>query len=76
MTLTDVQIMVFRQNDPDNIVANPDFAIFKKWLADKAGTPLRGYAQGQEVALEDGRTAQVYTSGQVAVWDGKEVVVV
>lgn len=47
---------------------NPDFALCRAFIGD----PSMGSPIGPETKLDDGTTAQAYTSG-VYVWTGSEV---
>lgn len=74
-TINDAQAAAYRLANPETPF-NPDAAIAKKWLALKEQGIYIGVPVGPEIALEDGRTAQAFTSGAVLVWQGGEEVTV
>jgi hypothetical protein len=72
MTLDDLQGQVFQLNAPPGTVWDPTTAIAKKYLVDKVGTQLRGTPISAEITLDDGSVAQVFQSGQIALYHGDQ----
>jgi len=68
-SLNDLQAMAYNAAALPTLkkqVVNQDAAIFKAWLADKSiGVPVTA-----EIALDDGTTAVVFSSGKIAHWLG------
>ena len=82
MTLNDVRQMVYNAANqpaaaaPQSFVFNPEFAIPKKWAElNAAGTPV-GIPVTPEVGVDEGGTAQGFSSGIVLHWTGSTVEVV
>ena len=72
-TLNDAQAAAWQLANP-NVDFNAAAAIEKKWLSLKQQGIFIGVPIGPEIALDDGRAAQPFTSGAVLVWEGGDTV--
>lgn len=74
MTIEDVQQKAYNAAALPTLKAqsiDPDAAIYRFWLNDKSiGVPLTA-----EIALDDGTTAVIFSTGTVAHWLGGDTVV-
>jgi uncharacterized protein with LGFP repeats len=68
-TIQDAQQAAYQLANP-NVAFNPNAAICKRWLAEKAKGNLLGVPIGPEIDAGGGKRAQAFTSGAVIVWNG------
>ena len=74
MTIADIQAQAWHAVS-SLIPANPDAAIYQEWLRRKAGyTGPLGVPVSEEQAVDEGGTAQAFSSGAVVHWTGGDSV--
>jgi uncharacterized protein with LGFP repeats len=75
MNLNDVQTLAWQA--VSDVPANPEAAFWKEWLVRKAGwTGPIGVPVADETEIEEGGTAQPFSSGVVLWWNGRGVTTV